>query len=183
MTRKTILLDVDGVLADFIGPVCALAEWATKRKHKREDVTRFDFASCLRLSPDEKREVVKSLKEPGFWDSLPVFDGAQEGVARLREVADVVIVTSPWNSCPTWLYEREAWLKKHFDIAHGDVISTNRKHVVYGAMLIDDKTETLHAWRKVWGNGAVQWQTPHNRLDEWTGRSTRSWDQLVEWAR
>jgi 5'-nucleotidase len=193
--RKTILLDVDGVLADFTGPVCALASQVTRRDLKPENVTRFDFAACLDLTPEEKREVVRAIVAPGFWRSLPVFDGAIDGVRRLREVANVYICTSPWNSCPTWLHEREAWLYEHFGIPHANVIATGAKYRVSGDMLVDDKTETLVLWDHHQGcwwqnpdgtrgeSRAVQWQTPHNRLDEWDGPSTRSWDQLLEWVR
>jgi len=182
---KHVLLDVDGVLANFIGRVCEVASSITGRVHKPEDIKQFNFATELGLTPEQKREAHAFIEQPGFWRNLDPYPDAIEGVRRLQNLRDVevVIVTSPWNSCRTWLYEREGWLKEHFGIHHGDIIPTSRKHMVCGAMLIDDKTETLHAWRKVWGNGAVQWQTPHNRLDPWDGHSTRSWDRVVELLR
>lgn len=183
---KRVLLDVDGVLADFIGPVLDLVRETTGRVHTREQVTAFDFAATLGLSRDESALVKRQLStRAGWWASLPVLDGAVDGVERLRAVADVYIVTSPWNSCPTWLHERESWIAKHFGIRHSNVIACSAKHVVSGHMLVDDKTETLREWSRVHGHlggFAVQWQTPHNRADEWSGLATQSWDQLVEWA-
>lgn len=183
---KRVLLDCDGVLADFIGPVLELVAEATGRTHAREDVTVFDFAASLMLTPGEKCDVTHAISNrAGWWSSLPVFAGAQNGVARLRNIAEVFVVTSPWNSCPTWLHEREAWLKKHFGIPHSHVLVGSAKHIVAGHMLIDDKTETLREWSRHnghLGGVGVQWATPHNRVDEWAGLSTCDWDQLLGWA-
>ncbi len=61
--RKTILLDVDGVLADFIGPVCALASHITQRDLKPDNVKRFDFAAELGLTSQQKREVHEVIEQ------------------------------------------------------------------------------------------------------------------------
>ncbi len=193
---KRVLLDVDGVLADFIGRVCATIYNLSGLERTPEQVTEFDFCRSLALPADVARLVKRHIsEEPGWWSSLEPLPGAVEGVARLREVADVYIVTSPWNSCRTWLHEREAWLATHFGIPHSRVIACSAKHLVAGDMLVDDKTETCaaweheqaHMWQKPDGTQgmtfAVQWQTPHNRRDEWDGKATRSWAELVEWAR
>lgn len=182
---KTVLLDVDGVLANFIGSVLDVVRAVTGASYTPEHVTQFDFTKSLDLHADDAREVKRRVSEvPGFWSGLSPFDEAIEGVARLREVAEVVIVTSPWNSCRTWLHDRETWLKRHFDIPHSHVIAANAKHYVTGDFFVDDKTETLVRWRDRNGRigTAIQWQTPHNRNDEWHGPSTRSWEQLVRWV-
>lgn len=182
MTR--ILLDCDGVLADFIGPVLELVREHTGREHARADVTGFGFAAALKLSADENRIVTDAISNrAGWWSSLPVLPGAREGVARLRELGEVYIVTSPWNSCATWLHEREAWLKKHFDIPHSRVLAGSAKHLVAGQWFVDDKTSTLHDWQSENDGVAVQWATPHNRRDGWLGPSTSSWEQLTAWVK
>lgn len=184
--RKRVLLDVDGVLADFVGPALSLVEEATGRKYTREDVTAFDFAASLGLSLAEAALVKKAISyRANWWSTLPVIDGAIDGVERLRSVSDVYVLTSPWNSCPTWLHEREGWLKKHFGIPHSHILVGSAKHLVAGDMLVDDKTETLREWSRLHGHlggRAVQWQTPHNRADEWSGLSTQSWEQLAAWV-
>lgn len=185
MSNPVILLDCDGVLSDFIGPVCALASSVTGRTHAPADVTRFDFASCLELTPLEKRQVTDYISmSTGWWSQLPILPGAREGVARLQDLGDVYIVTSPWNSCATWLHEREAWLKRHFNIPHSRVLAGSAKHLVSGDIFVDDKTETLVNWCERQSSGiAVQWITPHNRLDGWKGHSTNNWARLAEIVR
>ncbi len=190
-----VLLDCDGVLADFIGGVCAAVFYETGRHVAPEQVTRFDFVKELNLDEQSARAVKRHISdEQGFWRYLNVYPGAVAGVKALQSVAEVYIVTSPWNSCPTWLHDREWWLREHFDIPHSHVIACSAKHLVAGDMLVDDKTSTLLEWEDeqsmTWqlpdgSTGrtfAVQWETPHNRFDGWLGRSTNSWAQLVEWA-
>lgn len=195
MSKKTVLLDCDGVLANYVEPVLDLVYERTGRGYTAADVTSFDFAKALKLAPDEARDVKAAVSDrEGWWSRLPVLPGAQEGVAKLRQVAHVYIVTSPWNSCRTWLWEREAWLKKHFNLPHSNVIAGSAKHLVFGDIFVDDKTEACERWD--YENGAywrdkagepresfaVQWITPHNRLDGWEGRATNSWDELIGWA-
>ena len=181
---KRVLLDCDGVLSDFIGPVLDLVWEATGRTYTREDVKVFDFAASLGLEPEENAVVKDEISHRrGWWSELPIMPGAQEGVARLQQIADVYIVTSPWNNCRTWLYERETWLRKHFGIPHSRVLACSAKHIVAGDVLVDDRIDTLLQWQDHNPRGAaVQWQTPHNRNDGWRAWSTKSWDQLVGWV-
>lgn len=184
--RRTVLLDCDGVLADFIGEVIETIVAHGGPRHTHADITEFNFTAALKLDADLARLVKRTIStEPGWWYGLTPFPEAIEGVAKLREVAEVYIVTSPWNSHPNWLHERESWLKKHFDIPHSHVIATSAKHLVCGDVFVDDKTEAVRAWAERWYMPAipVQWETPHNRNDGWAGLSTRSWSKLLELAR
>lgn len=186
LADKRILLDCDGVLADFVGPVLDLVHEVTGRRHKREDIAAFDFVAQLGLSRDEAVLVKREISHrDGWWCSLPVYEGARAGVDRLREFGEVFVVTSPWNSCRTWLHDRETWLAKHFDIPASNLLVGSAKHLVAGDMLVDDRSDTLREWAR-WhghhGGKAVQWQTPHNRNEPWLGLSTRCWNELAGWA-
>lgn len=189
MARPTVLLDVDGVLADFIGRVCRVASSIVGRDLKPEDVRRFNFAAELGLSPDQKREVHRFIESTGFWRDLEPYAGAVEGVESLREIADIFIASAPWHSSRTWLHERASWLEHFFDIGPDRLIACSAKHLLMGHVLVDDKTETVRAWwnaaiaRTDYRTVAIQWITPHNRLDEWTGRATRSWDDVYAWTK
>jgi 5'(3')-deoxyribonucleotidase len=177
VSRPVALLDCDGVLADFVGGFLKLLGATTDRWFTPEQVTHFDIGASLGLSPAESAAAKRAISStPGFCSALAVLPGAVDGVRALREIADVYIVTSPWNSCPTWTHEREAWLKRHLGIPHSHVVHTSAKHLVRGDVFVDDKTEAVIAWQVVHPRGiGVQWHTPHNRLDEWSGPSTKSW--------
>lgn len=179
--KPRVLLDVDGVLADFVGAFLAVVEQQLGRSHTAEDVHSFGIANSLNLSKDEFDRCAEIVGKPGFCRSLAVCPGAIEGVAQLRELAEVYIVTSPWNTNPTWTHDREQWLAEHFGIPSARVVHTSAKHLVRGDVLVDDKTETLRDWLRERDHGgiAVQWQTPHNRLDGWRGRATNDWALLA----
>lgn len=144
---RRILLDVDGVLADFIGPVVT---WANSLRraggppHTREQITQFDMLKAWGIAHmwgELDRHVVK----PGFCEALEPVPGAREFVAALSRTAEVVIVTSPWKTSPTWCFERRNWLEKCMGWT-GEVMFTKRKDLVRGDVLIDDAAEHTDAF-------------------------------------
>lgn len=180
---KRILLDSDGVLSNFVGAWLSLINGARGTSFVLDDVTGWDVCESLGIPAGPERAATKQLIAdcPNFAQRHEVLPGAIEGVRRLQAIADVWIVTSPWNSHPTWTHDREAWLKRNFGIPHGRVVHTGAKFLVCGDMLVDDKTSTCSEWSQCWRDGlAVQWETPHNRRDTWGGVSTCDWDFLVE---
>jgi 5'(3')-deoxyribonucleotidase len=138
MMNQTVLLDVDGVLADFAG---ALLRWAGP-KHSREQLTEWDLMKALGI---ESRQAAfdEYASEPGFCESLPVIDGAQDFVESLRRVADIVIVTSPYSAARLWTFERLRWLEHHFGFSKYDVIFAKRKYLVQGDIMIDDGPQNI----------------------------------------
>ncbi len=179
--RPRVLLDVDGVLADFVSGYLEIVRHITGRDYKPEQVTQFDIELSLGLTPDEGRACKRMLGESrGFCESLDVYPESQEGVDALQMVADVYIVTAPWNSCATWTHEREAWLKKHFGIRPDHVIHTSAKYVCAGDFLVDDKVSACLKWQREHPSSlAVIWDTPHNRLGGYDGGvRTRDWSAL-----
>lgn len=179
--RPRVLLDCDGVLADFIGSALITVNNLFGTSYVHDDVTQFDIAASLGLSKEAGARMKRVIgSAPRFAADLAVFPGAVAGVKALREIADVFVVTSSWDSNETWEFDRKAWLRRNFDIHHHEIVFTAAKHICVGDFLVDDKTSTVEKWQAHHPCGmAVQWQTPHNRLDGWTGRSTKSWAELV----
>lgn len=179
--KPRVLLDCDGVLADFIGGALRIVNSMFGTNHVSADVTEFDFAGSLGLEPVDAANVKRAIGNlQGFAASLAVLPGAIDGVRRLRDVADVYVVTAQWIGNLTWTHERERWLDRHFGIQSIRVIHTSAKYVCSGDVLVDDKTSTCEEWRAAHPDGiAVQWSTPHNRLDLWDGPSTSDWGFLI----
>lgn len=185
MARPVVLLDCDGVLADFVGAALELINDQLGKRFTRDDVTGWDFTASLGLQPDVGAWIKRQIgATKGFASSLDAYPGAVDGVRRLCEVAEVYVVTAPWNSNATWAFERESWLKHNFGIGHDRVIHTSAKHLVHGDILVDDKTSTCKQWRAAWPDGVVlRWSTPHNWREAWDGTSTADWDFVLAAAR
>jgi 5'(3')-deoxyribonucleotidase len=147
VTRRRILVDVDGVLADFVGPVITWANGlrrAGEPPFTREGITEFDLLKAWGIAHmwgELDRHVIK----PGFCEAIEPYPGAREFLDRLKLVADVVIVTSPWKSSPTWCFERRVWLEKRLGYT-GPLVFTKEKHLIKGDMLIDDCAEHTDAF-------------------------------------
>ncbi len=181
-----ILLDCDGVLADFVGGLLELINRECGTSYRRDDITEFDIGKSLGWSDAMRAKVDDLVRgEPGMILGLAQEPGARVGFGILEQLAgDIYVVTSPWPGHQTWAYERTQWLWRHFAIPSNHVVHTAAKHLVMGDVLVDDKTSTLESWRREFPSGlAVQWQTPHNMRDAWYGASTRDWDELVEMCR
>lgn len=184
MPRPTVLLDCDGVLANFT--LANLDFLRTIGIDRREDeVTTWNIEDALGLEPHQRARMKGRWSEPGFASALPVYDGAVEAVRILNHHADVIVVTSPMSSSRTWHGDRERWLREHFGIESRDVIHAagERKARVHGDLLVEDKVETLVAWCNAHPHGyGILWHRPYNaKADILPRNATRcdSWRWLV----
>lgn len=185
LVKPRVLLDCDGVLAAFVDGWLKLinSQWGTS--YTASEVTDWDVCASLGIVK-ERRSTAKKLiaTSPGFANKLDVLPGAREAVEQLREIAEIYVVTSPWESHPTWTFDRNAWLDRHFGIGTSHIIHTSAKHVCAGDLFIDDKTAACSQWRTEHPNGiAVLWSTPHNARDLWDGACTSNWDHLINMVR
>lgn len=181
MTRPRVLLDVDGVLADFLTPFLHHINHYWGTSHTLDDMTKWDMYDSFDVPQEIRRLVDSKINEAGFAQTLKLLPGAKDGVAELQRIADVYIVTSPWSS-PTWHHDRRLWLKEHFGIGGNYLITTKAKHVVAGDVLIDDKTSTLEHWQKCHPRGLpIRWPGPNNRWDpSYDGITAESWGEACD---
>lgn len=140
-----VLLDCDGVLADFTGGCLALARAQAGILDKTEaDITRWDTGGCLGW-PGLDDAVSHAINHRDFCYRLAEYEGA---IAWLRQLerehgADSVFVcTSPWNA--EWTSQRAAWLEKR-GVPLRRQIQCSAKHLVSG-YLVDDRPG-VHAKR------------------------------------
>jgi 5'(3')-deoxyribonucleotidase len=180
MSRPVVLLDIDGVVANFIeANLRWLRSIGIDRQH--DDVTSWDFGG-LGLEPSILSALKRQWSEPGFCASIPPYEGARDGVEALRRSCAVYAVTAPMWSGLTWQGERMEWLVGHFGFRRDHIVSTAAKYLIAGDVLIDDKPSTVESWGFAHPMGCgVVWAQPYN-ADWHSGHRVGNWAQLIDIA-
>ena len=164
MTQR-ILLDVDGVLCDYIS---ACAAWCRRKGVKdasHDTCTQwdpFEAWGCKELEPGFERHAARR----DFCIELKECQMAQRLVRLLRQQGEVIVVTSPLNCAPQWCSDRAKWLDKHFGFRRDEIVFTKRKDLVAGDVLVDDSPEHCAKQRaavlvdRPWNADAYVWEMP-----------------------
>lgn len=164
--KKRILVDCDGVMADFSSAYLNVLEEVTGRQTYYEQITSFHFEECI-ATAEEDAECWRRIKaRPGFVLSLSPEQGLlqlESALALLRELGQVVCVTSPvWGS--SWADERYKWLTG-FGFDKRTIVFASDKSHVHGDVLIDDAIHNLDEWHfehAQWGGRTVCINQPWN---------------------
>lgn len=180
--KPVLLLDADGVICDFIGAALLALRAESGVLVPRESITTWEiFDSVPEDLQKHKANVYGLLKARLGCFSMRPYDGAKDGVRRLKELAEVVVVTSPFPDSDTWMSEREKWLHSHFGIISHNVIHARAKHHVKGDIFVDDKTSHVVTWADAHPQGtALLWNMKYNEQDELPDNVSRvvGWGQL-----
>ena len=153
---RTVLCDVDGILADFIGGICLCIPW-----WQPERFTHFDMSP--HMTPEEISFFNEAYNSPGFCVGLDWYKGAKGMLESVKLMARVVALTAPGPS-NTWHAERIEWLRG--SIHPKDIIFADSKHkpLIRGDILIEDRLETANDWSKANPDGvALLIDRPWNR--------------------
>lgn len=151
--RKTLLLDMDGIIANF-------------RLHT---VERYNLAYGTKFSTDNiegtlsgdhffvdempyKTHLDPLWKAPGFFLYLPVIEGSQQSIKNLSEVFDIVIVTAPYENSVTGDADKRAWLDLHFPFLTKRIF-TSHKYYIDGDIIVDDRVKLAEDWKERHPNG------------------------------
>jgi 5'(3')-deoxyribonucleotidase len=179
--RPTVLVDVDGPLAAFDQAALDTIFAITGRRYALDDIRTWEvFESVEQDNPEVKKQVYDRMKGRGGCLGIPVADGAKEGLAKLQELCEVVIVTSPFWGSETWVYEREKWLVENLGIKAHDIIHARKKFHVAGDVLVDDKPDHIQKWSARFPRGrGILWGTYGNRGVVGLSRVT-SWDEVLQ---
>jgi 5'(3')-deoxyribonucleotidase len=182
--RPTLLLDCDGILADYVGTALLILKQQSGISVPRDAVTSWEVSDHFPPEAEPYKPIVQQLIKGRLGcKSIRPYDGAKAGLAKIADLADIVIVTSPMAGSPTWMSEREEWLTTHFGIHSHDVIHAHKKFHVRGDIFCDDKTENVVHWAKAHPQGlALLWHARYNEKDaipKYTVQRMRGWDELL----
>lgn len=156
-----IALDIDGVLADFVGYVCTRLGQAGYPRTPESIKTERIRSS---VTPPEQDLVDKFSAERGFCSRLPWYPGARVFLSTLQDIGDVYVLTAPWKS-ETWAAERRDWLAAYMPVDRVCSVPAESKAQLgaFADVLIEDSASTCAAWHAVTGRTAILIDRPWNQ--------------------
>lgn len=179
MRKPRLLLDVDGVIADFAGAAIKVMERVSGKRILPDEILQWEVTHVL--DDEAHRKASKeAFNEAGFASTFEIYDGSVEGVEKLKELTELHFVTSPTVTNPTWVHDRVNWLAKHFGVDPRDVHHTSKKWIIYGDAMIDDHPLNLEPWLQHWpGRLALLWDRSYNQGQGSGLKRIRSWDEAL----
>ena len=150
MNRPIVLVDMDGVLADFESAVLS----HVRALHPGITIPPMTKFRVHHNFDDEiiQQEIISYITSEGFFRNLPLIDGALDGWQRLIDlgyaprICSTPIRTNPWSES-----EKRAWLTKHLGAKVAEEAFIDRNKYLHGGVtLIDDRTDLRHASKAPW---------------------------------
>ncbi|MEM6997975.1 MAG: hypothetical protein AAF413_03645 [Patescibacteria group bacterium] len=143
----TILIDMDGVVVDFVGGVLAGLQ-----KHgvriRRENINHFTYLDWASEHADWAKEIAQA---DGFFLRLDPLPGAIDGVNELRSKHDIRFCSAPLPGNKTCETDKRAWIEKYFDKQLADeAFIGSDKTMCDGDYLIDDNPEVAGSKEPSW---------------------------------
>lgn len=142
-----LLIDLDGVCADFYK---RLIYWYNRDFD--DDMTADRLKSWVINEdnfPKAPREKMRAyFNVPNFWLNLEPIHGCQESLLRLHQQGhELVVVTATPEESERAFWEKGAWVDKYLPfIGRRNFVSTWRKDLVRGDLLLDDGPHNLSAF-------------------------------------
>jgi len=156
----TVLLDIDGVVADYVGHICNLLQ-TRGILYSPEEFTDWDLSKVL---DPESLNILRELSmQRGFCEQIPLYSGAHEFLGELAKETDFIALTAPTPSL-YWTSERQEWIEPWSPfVIH---CPSHLKHLVGGDILIEDNLHTVKAWAAAHPRGrAILFDRPWNADD------------------
>ena len=166
---KKIALDMDDVIADYVGKAIKTYEDEFSTK---VDKSLMDGKKVWQIIPEEHAKVVREFPyRPGFFRDLAIKPGAKETIEKLQEKYEVFIVTAAMEF-PTSFVDKYEWIKEHLpNFSWKNVVFCGHKHIIDADYLIDDHDKNLSTFT---AGEPILFSAPHNthlntyrRFDTW----------------
>lgn len=181
MEEIDVCLDCDGVLADFQSAVLNIVNELLDSNYQINDITDY-YIQKLLPSNNLKNRFYEILNSSDLILNLSPFEEAIEGVNKIKEIANIHIVTAPLLIYPNWIKHRNSWLQKYFKIDPKSVIHTHAKYMIFSDFFVDDKPENIKEWKNK--NNyctAVLWKHKYNENEILEDvHHFNDWNKLIE---
>jgi 5'-nucleotidase len=140
--RKTIAVDMDGVIADTVSQ---FIYWFERDHGIKIGKDAFYGRREIEVLPAGVME--KMVVSPGFFRTVPVMENAQEALLELSKNFELFIVSAAMEF-PQSLPEKQEWLGEHFPfISWRNIVFCGDKSVIGTDYMIDDHMRNLDAFK------------------------------------
>lgn len=175
---KIALVDMDGVLADWMGGLTKIL-----RELCDERGVAFPFTGeqkswkLLTGDPDADDIIEMAQKHPELYLNLPALPGSKLGLKGLEALGyDVFICSTPSSKNDNCASHKYQWVRSNLGEEYVDkTILTADKTLVFGDILIDDKPKITGAIKPSWEH--VVFDAPYNKGTE--GRRLNNWSEVI----
>ena len=175
-----ILVDMDGVIADFDGEF--LKRW--QERHPDKPYVPFEERKSFYVRdsyPDILKPLVTEiLLEPSFFRDMMPMNGAKEALLEMEQMGhEVFICTSPLSTYQNCVLEKYEWVEKFLGTGWvSRIILTKDKTLVRGDILIDDKpeitgVESTPSWEH------IVYDRPYNRDVKKRRLTWENWKEVL----
>lgn len=158
--QNVILLDMDGVLVDWVGGVCRLygLDQEELESNWGED---WGICSAVGVSEEELWEGIDA-EGPAFWYDLEALPWAEALFAECSSRAPTYILSSPSRS-PHSAAGKVEWMHRHLGYPFRDFLLGPCKELCarLGSILIDDRPRNVERFRAN-GGDAILFPRPWN---------------------
>ena len=172
MATTHILLDMDGVLADFFTPALSRLNAHSERAPTPADTYRanfgFDMAAAFSITPEKFWQLIDT---EDFWRKLTPLPHAKRLIAAVRGTGIPFFVASSPSMGYHCVPQKMAWLYHHLGIKQTQCMFGSAKHLMArpGALLIDDLDKNCDAFVGAGGSAVLlpsNWNKADIRFEE-----------------
>jgi len=170
MKIHTIYLDMDGVLANFVGAAARAFGFTEAELLKRWVPGEYSVHKPLGLEAEHLLWARLNLKGRSFWSEIELYPWAEELWALCSSFAPTFIATSPARD-PDSSAGKVEWLQRWRGTEFRDYVITPKKELLAtpGALLIDDLEANVDKWRERGGRAVLFpqiWNASHPWISE-----------------
>lgn len=155
MSVRFCFLDMDGVLADFVGGICR-AHGRSTPYDDPHSYGIFDMEKLWGMSIEEFWSPPKEDLGMEFWSGLaktPEADQIVELAVRYFGTKNTCILTSP-SQHPSCVPGKRVWMKQHYPKLANNILFGSAKRFLAGPdrVLIDDRDKNVEEFKKYGGH-------------------------------
>ena len=167
MKISQILVDMDGVLCDFIGHTCKLMGLDPVKAIDLWPAGAWDFSEGLGLNDAQVWEAIDKRGED-FWAGIPALPWFTSLMKLCESRCDLVVILTSPSIAHSSASGKVQWLQKHIGRHYRNYLIGPKKEVCArpGAVLIDDNDGNCEKF-KAHGGEAIVFPAPWNSKRGW----------------